>query len=90
VQQSLFGLLKGLLPIHPIKSRVKVNNTLYPNVIRSVGELHTRPDLEKLAIEFLDYADPEVVIDAARMFSATQFRRLGICSKTTHKHGAIC
>jgi hypothetical protein len=68
----------------------KVNNTLYPNVIRSVGELHTRPDLEKLAIKFLDDADPEVVINAATMFPATQFRRPGICSKTTHKHRAIC
>jgi hypothetical protein len=89
-QTYIFGLLKGLLPRHPIKSRAKVNNMLYPNVFRSVGELHTRPDLEKLAIEFLDDADPEVVIDATTMFLAPQFRRPGICSKTTHKHEAIC
>jgi hypothetical protein len=28
-------------PAHSIKSRVKVNNTVYPNVIRSVGGLHS-------------------------------------------------
>jgi hypothetical protein len=31
------------------------------------GELHASQDLEKLAIEFLDDPDPEVVIDAAAM-----------------------
>lgn len=66
-QTYIFGLLKGVLPRNPIKSRVNVNNTLYPNVIRLVGGLHTSPELEKLAIEFLDDADPEVVIDAATM-----------------------
>jgi hypothetical protein len=39
--------------------------------------------MEKLAIDFLDDADPEVVFDAATMLSAPQFRRRGICSKTT-------
>src|SRR5262252_6684746 len=62
------------LPRHSIKSRVKVNNTLYPIVIRSVGVLHTSPEPEKLAIEFLDDADPEVVIDEATTLPAPRLR----------------
>ena len=50
-----------------VTARGKENTKCYPNVFRSVGELHTFPELEKLAIEFLDDADPEVVIDAATM-----------------------
>src|SRR5262245_23489613 len=57
--------------IEPIRraltARGKGNTKCYPNVFRSVAEFHTSPELEKLAIEFLDDADPEVVIDAATM-----------------------
>jgi hypothetical protein len=48
-QTYTFGLLKVVWPRHQIKSRVKVNNMLYPNVIKLVGGLHTSPELEKLA-----------------------------------------
>jgi hypothetical protein len=50
-----------------VTARGNENTRCYTNVFRSVGELHTDPELEKLAIEFLDDADPEVVIDAATM-----------------------
>src|SRR5262249_41791979 len=60
--------------MRPITSTVKVNNTLYPNVIRSVGGLHTSPEAEKLAIEFLDDAKPEVVIGAATTLPTTRLR----------------
>jgi hypothetical protein len=50
-----------------VTARGKGNAGCYPNVFRSVGELHTSPELEKLAVEFLDDSDPEVVADAATM-----------------------
>jgi hypothetical protein len=50
-----------------LTARGKGNTKCYPNVFRSVAEFRTSPELEKLAIEFLDDADPEVVIDAATM-----------------------
>jgi hypothetical protein len=50
-----------------VTARGKENTRCYPNVFRSVVEFHTSPELEKLAIEFLDDADPEVVVDAATM-----------------------
>jgi hypothetical protein len=50
-----------------LSARGNDNSRCYPNVLRSVGELRTSPELEKLAIEFLDDADPEVVIDTATM-----------------------
>jgi len=50
-----------------VTARGKENSRCYPNVFREVGELHTSPELEKLAIEFLEDPDPEVVIDAATM-----------------------
>ena len=34
-QTYIFDLLKGVLPQSPIKPSVKLNNKLYPNVIRS-------------------------------------------------------
>jgi hypothetical protein len=50
-----------------VTARGKDNTRCYPNIFREVGGLHTSPELEKLAIEFLDDADAEVVIDAATM-----------------------
>jgi len=50
-----------------VTARGNENTKCYPNVFRSVVEFRTSPELEKLAIEFLDDADPEVVIDAATM-----------------------
>jgi hypothetical protein len=43
------------------------NVRCYTSVFGELGELRTSPELEKLAIEFLDDADPEVVVDAATM-----------------------
>ena len=53
-----------------VTARGKENSRCYPNVFRAVGELHISPELEKLAIEFLDDADPEVVIDAVAMLGS--------------------
>jgi hypothetical protein len=50
-----------------VTARGKGNTRCYPDIFREVGGLHTSPELEKLAIEFLDDADPEVVVDAATM-----------------------
>jgi hypothetical protein len=50
-----------------VTARGKDNSRCYTNVFREVGGLHTSPELEKLAVEFLDDADPEVVIDAVAM-----------------------
>jgi hypothetical protein len=50
-----------------LTARGKENARCYHDVFRFVGELHASPELEKLAIEFLDDDDPEVVIDAATM-----------------------
>jgi len=50
-----------------LTARGKENARCHHDVFRLVGELHASPELEKLAIEFLDDDDPEVVIDAATM-----------------------
>jgi hypothetical protein len=80
------GILKGVLPRHPLKSKVKVNNTPYSTLSgQSEGFTQAR-SLD----EFLHDADPEVVIDAATMLPAPRFRRRGICSKTTHRRCELC
>ena len=50
-----------------VQARGPDQTRCYTNVLREVGKLHTDPELEKVAVEFLDDPDPEVVIDAAAM-----------------------
>lgn len=50
-----------------VTAKGKDNSGCYSDIFREVGELHTSPELEKLAIEYLDDPAPEVVTDAAAM-----------------------
>jgi len=47
-----------------LNAREKDNSRCYSSVFRSVGEIRTGSKLEKLAIEYLEDSDPEVVSDA--------------------------
>ena len=69
------------------------NKTLYRNAIRSVARLHTSPELEKLAIKFLDDAYPEVAevaIDAATMLEQQRSAPTQKLPIKLNNHGDIC
>lgn len=47
-----------------VSARAKEDTHCYPNVLGSVAELRASPELEKLALEFIDDPDLEVAISA--------------------------